>query len=432
MLTFIRSVIVERQDANAIAYRSDDITVKMLLSGAVPPPEWAQPLVRTLESCTGMPGGRKWVHDTPATPGVEQTDPFGMPTPPLPQEYAFGGVGHDSASQKASSKKKKGGVFPPATWGRNKSTGSYFEDYGAPTDSFGGATASGSTSLSHKSGARSEDLSQRIRNMDLDDHRATPSSQDNFRFDTHFDSDFVPEEQLRKHPHMSSTAPSLASGTLVDIDDNAARPSSNLYPLAPASKPLYGIGQREQAPLDPFFSIEEAQHTASPLSSASQLGRPSLASALSYPAFSSPSRNSHSFSSPPFGGPPGRTFSPADTFLTALDDDLYGGGSPPAQRRSLGGLRTTSPPAHLHLKPELTQPLPSSAVGRAIALYDFDAVQVSGVSFAFDTTGVPDRPACLGSLGISRSRRARLLQSRKNQKTQIHGRLSLSCYWSIC
>ena len=54
------SVIVERQDANAQAYRTD-VTAKQLLSGAIPPPEWASSLVKTLESCTGMPGGRRWV-----------------------------------------------------------------------------------------------------------------------------------------------------------------------------------------------------------------------------------------------------------------------------------------------------------------------------------------------------------------------------------
>ncbi|KAJ3546373.1 hypothetical protein NM688_g5520 [Phlebia brevispora] len=56
------SVIVERSDANAQAYRHD-VTAKMLLSGSIPPPEWASVLIRTLEQCTGFPGNRDWVTD---------------------------------------------------------------------------------------------------------------------------------------------------------------------------------------------------------------------------------------------------------------------------------------------------------------------------------------------------------------------------------
>ncbi|TFY73863.1 hypothetical protein EWM64_g10147, partial [Hericium alpestre] len=55
------SAIVERQDANALAYRSD-ISVRQLLSGSVDPPEWAQYLIRTIERCTGRPGAHvNWV-----------------------------------------------------------------------------------------------------------------------------------------------------------------------------------------------------------------------------------------------------------------------------------------------------------------------------------------------------------------------------------
>jgi SH3 domain-containing YSC84-like protein 1 len=53
---------MERQDANFQAYDSP-VTARMLLGGTVEPPSWALPLIRTLEACTGMPGGREWIND---------------------------------------------------------------------------------------------------------------------------------------------------------------------------------------------------------------------------------------------------------------------------------------------------------------------------------------------------------------------------------
>ena len=45
------SVILERQDANRIAYGGNP-TVKQILSGAIDPPEWSQILIQELERCT--------------------------------------------------------------------------------------------------------------------------------------------------------------------------------------------------------------------------------------------------------------------------------------------------------------------------------------------------------------------------------------------
>lgn len=101
------SVVVERQDANALAYDAD-VTAKMLLSGAIPPPAWASILITTLERCTGMPGGRKWLMDDPTR------------TPELGSGYAFGGEGSPG------SRKNKG----PGAWspfgGNHKKRDSYF------------------------------------------------------------------------------------------------------------------------------------------------------------------------------------------------------------------------------------------------------------------------------------------------------------------
>jgi hypothetical protein len=57
------SIIVERQDANRMAY-AQDVSSKELLSGALDRPEWSDELVEALKRCTGMPGGREWVDDS--------------------------------------------------------------------------------------------------------------------------------------------------------------------------------------------------------------------------------------------------------------------------------------------------------------------------------------------------------------------------------
>ncbi|KAJ2919314.1 hypothetical protein MD484_g1092, partial [Candolleomyces efflorescens] len=124
------SVIVERQDANYLAYDSP-VTAKMLLGGMVDPPEWAMPLIKTLEACTGLPGSRGWVEDDRNSSG-------GL--------YSFGsgsGVGsggitpQQSGSSVSSSpsflKRKKKPEFPPASWGTPSQTGSYFSEESSRT-----------------------------------------------------------------------------------------------------------------------------------------------------------------------------------------------------------------------------------------------------------------------------------------------------------
>ncbi|KAH7104197.1 DUF500-domain-containing protein [Auriculariales sp. MPI-PUGE-AT-0066] len=100
------SAVVERQDANALAYDAD-VTVKMLLSGAVHPPPWSDVLIQTLNQCTGLPGGRKWVDSPVHTPG-------------LGESYAFSGVGSPA------SKLKKNSSAPSTPFGNGRKRDSYF------------------------------------------------------------------------------------------------------------------------------------------------------------------------------------------------------------------------------------------------------------------------------------------------------------------
>ncbi|KAL1753238.1 hypothetical protein FB107DRAFT_218305, partial [Schizophyllum commune] len=232
------SVIVDREDANYQAYGTS-VSAKQLLSGAIEPPAWARPLIQTLEVRTGLPGNRPWVHD-------RSVSDFGTGS-----GYAFGGIGSggNTPSTPAQLKKKKRdngkAQFPPESWNEG------------PDDYFGSTMS---------------------RRYDDTATNATAS------FGTKFESDFVPEDEGRRHPHLTN------------------KPNAN--------NDLYG-----NAPNDLFGD----------------------------------------YSPPP--SPP-----------IALNGGAFG---------------PTSPKPHITPKPELTRPLgPGEGVARAIALYNFDAVEPGDLSFA--------------------------------------------------
>ncbi|OSX63710.1 hypothetical protein POSPLADRAFT_1139527 [Postia placenta MAD-698-R-SB12] len=205
------SVIVERQDANAQAYHGD-VSVKQLLSGAVPSPEWAQPLIKTLEACTGMPGNRPWIQDF-------RSQHNGHPS------YAFGGDRPDSLSKTKKSKSRSSSFgFPPASWGKRKPAGSYFEDE------------------FHDPNRAPDRPSPRLTRA------LNPATG---YFDTKFKSDFVTDEQLRRHPRLSSIDGTgkigMASGDLYSglpvgspppVKLNSSGPPPRLTPKAELTRPL--------------------------------------------------------------------------------------------------------------------------------------------------------------------------------------------------
>lgn len=217
------SVIVERQDANSLAYRSD-VSAKQLLSGAVDPPEWAQPLIKTLESCVGMPGGRKWVDDS--------MDPDGVGRPQSRNSgYAFGeGVASPGSELPPSLRKKKGSSsssFPPTHWGKKKNNGSYFD----PNNGDLANDTSGDFSQSKASGPQYRSNGSAVGGF-IGDGSATAS------FPTHFDSDFVPPSPTttemssprpghRATSSLGSHMPTSTSGRDSPFGDLASLPNKN-------------------------------------------------------------------------------------------------------------------------------------------------------------------------------------------------------------
>jgi len=301
------SVIVERQDANAQAYHSD-VSARQLLSGAIPPPEWALPLVRTLESCTGMPGGRQWIAEFGGTPEQD--------------EYVFGGMGSldgalpsrassrattPSATAERPRKTKDRSLsigFPPAKWGKRKPSGSYFE---------------------------SEFHDPSRAPVPLDAGMLTPGSDGS--------------------PRALEDRPSPRLGRVMN-------PATGYFETKFESSPAFGTppagstgrgGVNEYQPGSPFNSLPPFNAARSTMTAS---GSDVDSHRRSYSAYT-PSSNGIGKARDPFDSDP---------------DDDYGS--------------RAKPPVKLTPKAELTRPLlPHEGVARAIALYNFNAVQPGDLSF---------------------------------------------------
>ena len=327
------SVIAERQDANALAYHSE-VSVKGLLSGAVPRPDWAQPLYQTLDSCTKFRGGqREWVDDSPAQE----------------QEYAFAGLSSSGAEQQPRmlQKKKKSGppLFPPSNWGEPKSEGSYFNN---PVN----------TPATRDVSAPAWDLANQ------DSRHATSG------FETQFESDFHPQDDRFRQSHNRGFSTS-------------AVPS-------PKSRSNFGSDKG-------IFSVSDDDSSGAGISRASTYS-------ASYSSYNRPANASRGPTMPiPFAEQPSITGSPFDS---EPDRQLFDEPSPMLTRPVI------TP------KAELTTPLtPGEGVGRAIALFDFNAVEVGDQVLSLFI--------CLRSShcspAISRSRRERLSRSPRRPGPRIHG-----------
>lgn len=290
---------MQRSDANAQAYRSD-VSAKMLLSGSIEPPEWAQPLVKTLDACTGMPGNRQWVHEL----NRDRDD-----------GYMFGSMEspHGEAPSSGSRSKRR-----PNLGNRKSSVGSYFDFSEDPSphqdwrasmhnkysgNKYGGNTPPDSARprASTYAGSRSRDVDEPTTDF----------------FETRFESDFSPQEDTRKHPKFGDYRGSGSESSSHRRSVSAYTPSSSSRFSKPSSNPFESYGRR---------SSYDSDHDD----------------------------------------------------LNA-DRDVFGAPIPNAGSR----MDRSSPPPKLTPKVELTKPLrPSEGVARAIALYDFNAVQVRHLIFS--------------------------------------------------
>jgi len=196
-------VIVERQDANSQAYHAN-VSAKQILSGGVTPPDWAQSLIRTLESCTSPPGGRAWVTDDRSSLG---------------SSYAFGGIASSNAQVPSSLRKQQrkpstAPAFPPDSWGVRTNSGSHL---GPPEE----GAISGSTW----------------------DYDHPPRIDDPPPFETRFESDFTPGSSSRaRHIPGQSFDSSIGTSSATRLQPAHSRTSSS---TASAVNPFYSQAERE-------------------------------------------------------------------------------------------------------------------------------------------------------------------------------------------
>ncbi|KAF7306585.1 Ysc84 domain-containing protein [Mycena indigotica] len=219
------SVIVERQDANVQAYGSQ-VTAKLLLGGAIPPPTWAEPLIKTLTSCTGMPGNREWITESSPTSAYA----FATPTSEMPP------------SQLRKKRKDSKSDFPPTSWGEPRDGGSYFShqveaaslrgkpEYDSPFDPWDAAANTGSTS----------------------------------QFPTQFKSDFVPE---KRHVRSATASQPPTVFDLFDAEPTTASPSSPFaenQPMLGHTRSMSASPYKPKSISTPFLKPQPALSRSTP------------------------------------------------------------------------------------------------------------------------------------------------------------------------
>lgn len=324
------SVIVERQDANALAYQSN-VTVKQLLSGSIEPPSWAHPLTKTLEACVGMPGGQKWVDDS--------ADADFLPGSPdgNRNSYAFGsGSGVASPGSEIPPMNKKKSVnspFPPPSWGRRKSGGSYFNS------EFDNVDETPNNAAPRNRTPESSAKSQQAHGADdlIDGGSIANSFPTQFKSDYSYSGPDTTSSQRFNNTHRPTL--SLNSDRPRNSSYRAGSPFNDLppFPRVPSGSTSSHV---RSASSTPFFGAKQ--------SSGSVINGFSKSNANPFSARASD----------PFDyDTPGETIDDLPDAMGAL---------------KLGGKPYITPKAGLN------EPLsPLEGVARAIALYDFKAVEVS-------------------------------------------------------
>lgn len=339
------SVIVERQDANAQAYNAD-VTVKQLLSGAIPPPEWASPLIKTLEACTGMPGGRRWVEELQSN---RPRDPYmfgGVESPgnevsPSGGRYFPESPGTPNGKLSKKNKPKSSSIsFPPVNWGRRKSGGSYFSEFHDPDRAPTPVDSNANAAVPSPSRSPEDRPSPRLGRV------LNPAT--GF-FETKFQTDYVSDDQLRQHPPLGRREPPTAQ------QDERWEPGSPFNDLPPFSQ--------ARSNMSDATSHRRAYSAYAPSSSSASVsggGGVSVSGSGKNPFDAHPRDDSGYFGE--------------DDDLLGLGDG--GAGSALGRNGSVSGSSSGGKPK-LAPKAELARPLlPHEGVARAIALFDFKAVQV--------------------------------------------------------
>lgn len=108
------TVIVERQDANRVAY-GGSVSVKEILSGQLDSPDWSNVLIDQIESSTRLPSGRSWVNEDEDEGYGREGNDYGESSGARSRGssmgqagYAFGGIASSPASPNQTVERETG------------------------------------------------------------------------------------------------------------------------------------------------------------------------------------------------------------------------------------------------------------------------------------------------------------------------------------
>lgn len=374
------SVILERQDANCIAYGDDYVTSKKLLTGTVPVPPWASGLIETLERSTGVVKG--WIEEEPRAKS--------------PDEYPFGnGVSSESNRPKfkgffgGSNTVKKTIGKPLAITKRPNSADRYLD---TPRKSYDGGIA-GRSSLddgvdeppsprdergydpfyandaAYRASVTSQSdplFSQPFSNLASEGTGFSPMKKtEASRFLTYFESDFDPAAPPPAMHISHRTSPSISS---LERSSDYHHPTALMSNGEAADSPSYNKMQNDDDPFGIFneppssapvppnlaYNARQLQQSQQQTHHQSRLSydrsTPALTSSSSIPSPTSPTFSQS-----------GHNYNPSIT--------------------------SPKPVRQLSIKRSLNTPVGPGVV-RAIALYDFNAQEV-WISFCFAWTFFP-------------------------------------------
>lgn len=355
------SVILERQDANCIAYEDDHITSKKLLTGAVPVPPWASGLVEALDRAAGNIKG--WIEEErPRSTGIDEYA-FGNGVSsekrPKLKSSIFGGssgsvrkamsnplVGPSKRSNTADKyldtprKSYEGGIM-----GRNSMDDEEDTGYGTRS-SFDQSPFSQTDALKrpvpHKASPSNTLFSEAFSRTDGDESKG--------RFATHFDSDFDPRAPTPQTLTHTRNSASISSST------HSGNGGSNwLIPQETTILPV-ATGARHNAD-DPFGIFSESPTTAPLPPNLAYSGNFSRATHASIPSYD---RSTPALSMSGQSPPSSPTYSQHDHYSSEVS--------------------SPKPIRQLSVKRGLKTPI-EDGFERAVALFDFDAQEAGDLAF---------------------------------------------------
>jgi lipid-binding SYLF domain-containing protein len=355
------SVIIERQDANYLAYH-EDVSAKMLLTGVVPPPPWVEGLIQALNACMG--GVPNWVQDEDV-----QNRPG--------EGYAFSGQGSTPNSSTPGSglvrgftRRMSSPFTTPSQWGKKKT--SYFPE----DDEFSNGTGASPYTMERSKSPPTNGSSDKNRDTHSR-HKSLPSSKspawnDQRSPSSYFQNGTNSKDMVTDTDEFGRVAQQQPPAKVDDLLDST-NDQFAIFSLAEPMTKKPATTPRFETHFDSDFD---------PLA-------PSLTNTTSPKPFNPPPTSTSTFTydtyqaSSPFNSLPvfplSQPSSPPPATPTTVDLVSVDGGEEENSTKDYDH-NSSKPRRSLSVKKGLRDPIPNGA-SRAIALFNFTAQEAGDLSF---------------------------------------------------